>query len=326
MSQHEEDEPVVRVRRKTALPARYEEYDLSGFTLPRLYPEPMSSHPQFHPTVPSSTEPEEGAAGIAHPSPLRKEPDSLQRWSDVESWDSETSILKRENRNLRLAHDNLLHTLQAIQQERDTFQQATDQYSQELLQLKRQMQQLQIQLEQQQPAAQSSPLVAPMRPVPAPRSLPRTRQSDRSFTSVSAPRPRSIESDQPEHSSEAPAAAPRAKLHSPHHTSHTENVKWDASREERTYYSRAETPDRPSRTSYEPESAVPPSFESARRSHLPCRASSPVPPELEPMYQGPTPTIPDFVHPNPREFSRLKIALENSPSYSHGEIQVPDTD
>lgn len=29
------------------------------------------------------------------------------------------------------------------------------------------------------------------------------------------------------------------------------------------------------------------------------------------MYKGPTPTIPDFVHPNPREFSRLKIALEN---------------
>lgn len=29
------------------------------------------------------------------------------------------------------------------------------------------------------------------------------------------------------------------------------------------------------------------------------------------MYKGPTPTIPDFTHPNPREFSRMKIALEN---------------
>lgn len=29
------------------------------------------------------------------------------------------------------------------------------------------------------------------------------------------------------------------------------------------------------------------------------------------MYKGPTPTIPDFSHPNAREFSRMKIALEN---------------
>ncbi len=55
------------------------------------------------------------------------------------------------------------------------------------------------------------------------------------FTSVAASRLRSIESDQPEHHSEAPATAPRAKLHSPHQTLHTENVKWDASREEITY-------------------------------------------------------------------------------------------
>ncbi len=177
ISQHEEDEPVVHVRRKTALPARYEEYDLSGFTLPRLYPKPMSSHPQFHPTVPSSPEQEEGAAGITHPSPPRKELDSLQWWCDAESWD-QTSILNSENRNLCLDHDNLLHTLQAMQHERDTFQQATDQYSQDLLQLKRQMQQLQIQLEQRQPTAQSSPLAPPTRPVLAPRTLPRTRLSD----------------------------------------------------------------------------------------------------------------------------------------------------
>lgn len=127
---------------------------------------------------------------------------------------------------------------------------------------------------------------------------------------MSAPRFRSVESDQPEHSSEAflaPIAAPRTKPYSPYHASHSEH-----SREERTYYSRTEMPYRPSHYApCESESAVPPSFESARRSHLPCRASSPVPPELEQMYRDPTPTIPDFVHLNPREFSRLKIALEN---------------
>ncbi|CAI5677835.1 unnamed protein product [Oreochromis niloticus] len=31
----------------------------------------------------------------------------------------------------------------------------------------------------------------------------------------------------------------------------------------------------------------------------------------ESYYRGPAPTIPDFVHPNPREFARLRIALEN---------------
>lgn len=44
---------------------------------------------------------------------------------------------------------------------------------------------------------------------------------------------------------------------------------------------------------------------------MPCRASSPVPPELEQMYRGPAPTIPEFIYPNSREFSRLEIALEN---------------
>ncbi|XP_026094149.1 uncharacterized protein LOC113066497 [Carassius auratus] len=316
MSQHEEDEPVVRARRKTVLPVRYEDYNLSGFTLPKLFPECMSPHSQLHPTVPPSLEPEDcaRATGITPQQLPHKELDNPLQWSDDEPWGSETSILQRENRDLRLAHDNLLQTLQTMQQERDTFQQATDRYSQELSQLKQQMQQLQIQMVQQQPAEQFSPPVTPTRPVPAPRRLLRTQQSDKSIAPLSAPRVRPAESDQPEHSSEtflAPTAVPSAKPTLPYHTSHSENVKWDESRVERTYYSRAEMPDRLSCTSYEPESAVPPSFGSPRRSHLPCRASSPVPPELEQMYRGPTPTIPDFVYPNPREFSRLKIALEN---------------
>lgn len=100
MSKHEDDEPVLHVRRKTALPARYEEYDLSGFTLPRLFPEPMSPHSQFHPTVLPSQEPKDSAAGITPQPLLRKEPDSPQQWSDDEPLGSETSVLKRENRDL----------------------------------------------------------------------------------------------------------------------------------------------------------------------------------------------------------------------------------
>ncbi len=36
-----------------------------------------------------------------------------------------------------------------------------------------------------------------------------------------------------------------------------------------------------------------------------------VPPSQESTYRGPAPTIPNFVKPDPREFSRLRIALEN---------------
>lgn len=36
-----------------------------------------------------------------------------------------------------------------------------------------------------------------------------------------------------------------------------------------------------------------------------------IPPSQESTYRGPAPTIPNFVKPDPREFSRLRIALEN---------------
>ncbi|KAL0161429.1 hypothetical protein M9458_045154, partial [Cirrhinus mrigala] len=46
---------------------------------------------------------------------------------------------------------------------------------------------------------------------------------------------------------------------------------------------------------------------SKRRHH---RSPSP-PTDQERVYRGPAPAIPDLIHPNPREFARLKIALEN---------------
>lgn len=36
-----------------------------------------------------------------------------------------------------------------------------------------------------------------------------------------------------------------------------------------------------------------------------------LPSNQESTYRGPAPTIPNFVKPDPREFSRLRIALEN---------------
>ncbi len=48
------------------------------------------------------------------------------------------------------------------------------------------------------------------------------------------------------------------------------------------------------------------------RCHSQHRAQSPLYPSSHlRMYKGQTPTIPGFIHPNPREFSQIKIALEN---------------
>lgn len=48
------------------------------------------------------------------------------------------------------------------------------------------------------------------------------------------------------------------------------------------------------------------------RHHSHHRTQSPLSPNsYSRLYKGPTRTIPDFAHPNPREFSRMKIALEN---------------
>ncbi|XP_051515410.1 uncharacterized protein LOC127418721 [Myxocyprinus asiaticus] len=52
-------------------------------------------------------------------------------------------------------------------------------------------------------------------------------------------------------------------------------------------------------------------YDSAQLYPMPCQPLSTPLLEHELTYRGPTPTIPDFVHPNPREFSQLKIALNN---------------
>ncbi len=126
MSQHEEDEPTVHVRRKTVLPARYEEYDLTGFTLSKPVTQPMS--PLIHSTrLAKGYQVEEGATGFT---PLLPgyEADSPLQWSDDEH-ESASDIIRRDNKDLSIA-------LQMIQQERNSFQNINDQYAKELSQLK----------------------------------------------------------------------------------------------------------------------------------------------------------------------------------------------
>ncbi len=159
MSTHAGDEPTGHVRRKTTLPARYEDYDLTGFALPTLYTEPMSPHTQIPSKLSYAKEQEESPLAF---SPLQIPGDELhssEEWSDTDPSRSEKDKLKHRNRDLYHANGNMHHTVtvQMMQHERDALQQTNQQYAQELSQLKQQMQQLQIQVSQQHPVSRSPP-------------------------------------------------------------------------------------------------------------------------------------------------------------------------
>lgn len=310
MSTYAVDEPTGRVRRKTALPARYEDYDLTGFALPTLYPEPMSPHTQIPSNLSEGEDQEEGAMAFSLPPIPGDEPHSSEEWSDTDPGRSENAILQQRNRNLRHANENMRHTVQMMQQERDALQQTNQQFAQELSQLKRQMQQLQIQVDQQQPQPHPSAIPVrqphPCKPIPAPRHVKHVQSAERSFRPVPAPRFRRDSSSSQEQSP-ALVAAPRDKMYSPYDIPSAQPPSWGAPKEECYHHDRDYYP------SYQREYETSSPYDSGWRHKMPHSSPSQVPQfEPESMYRGPTPTIPDFVHPNPREFSRLKIALENT--------------
>lgn len=311
MSTYAEDEPTGRVRRKTALPARYEDYDLTGFALPTLYPEPVSPRTQIPSNLSEGEDQKEGATAFSLPPVPGDDPHSSEEWSDTDPGRSENAILKQRNRNLRHANENMRHTVQMMQQEKDALQQTNQQFAQELTQLKRQMQQLQIQVDQQQPQPHSSAIPAqqphPSKPIPAPRHVKHVQPAARSFGPVPAPRFRR-DSYSSQEQSPALVAAPRDKMYSPYDIPSAQPTSWGAPKEEERYHH-----DRDYYPSYQREYETSSPYDSAWRHKMPHSSPSQVPQfEPESMYRGPTPTIPDFVHPNPREFSRLKIALENT--------------
>lgn len=126
-----------------------------------------------------------------------------------------------------------------------------------------------------------------LKPVPAPRS-----RGDR-FSS--------------QKQSSALAAVPGDKIYSPYNMPSPQPFSQGIPEEEESYHQgRGYYPP------YNKEQADSTPYDSAWRHQMPYSSSRQVPQfGPESMYKGPTPTIPDFVHPNPREFSRLKIALEN---------------
>lgn len=284
MSQHSGDEPAVRVRRKSVLPARYDEYDLTGFTLPKPVPPPLS--PLTHsPRLAECDDTQDGAFGFTPVLPGH-EADSPSQWSDDEG---ASDIVARENAKLH-------NSLWTIQQERDIFQRANEQYAKELTQLQHQMRQLQFHMGQQRHESQPPAPVAPPRQytsthaVPAPRVWPQGGTNDMSFTPTPAPRLK--------YQSEYKARDQIRSL--PHSSALRGNLSYhyvpEGDQSLNAHYSN------------------PPYWhlqDPVRHPQIPFRTQTPSPPPEQGPYRGPTPMIPDFSHPSPREFSRLKIALEN---------------
>lgn len=302
MSTHADDEPTGRVRRKTSLPSRYGDYDLTGFVLPTLHPEPVSPHTQIPSNLSDEEDQEEGAMEFKLPQIPDDEHHSSEEWSDNDPGRSENALLKQRNRNLRYANENMLHTVQVMQMERDALKQTSQQYAQELSQLKWQMQQLQIQASQLQPVAQ--PQLS--KPIPAPRQGKNMQSAEGSLKPVPVPRFRGDRFSSQEQSSVL-AAVPGDKIYSPYNMPSAQPFSQGIPEEEESYHQgHGYYPP------YNKEQAASTPYDSAWR-HQTSYSSSRQVPQFGPesMYKGPTPTIPDFVHPNPREFSRLKIALEN---------------
>ncbi|XP_073672378.1 uncharacterized protein [Paramisgurnus dabryanus] len=158
------------------------------------------------------------------------------------------------------------------------------------------MQQLQIQVEQQRPVAQP-PLSATSahQPIPAPRN---TQTAGREFRPVPAPRFRL--------SSAYSQLGAKEKDDLVYQTPEAHLTGWDVPKEEESCHGRNYSPYQPEHSTYGPCTSM-------WRRQVTQSPQSQVPPvEQVSMYKGPTPTIPDLVHPNPQEFSRLKIALENT--------------
>ncbi len=199
-----------------------------------------------------------------------------------------------------------------IQQERDSFQDVNDQYAKELSQLKHQMKQLQIKMNQQHPGSQPlSPVPPPRqhnhsRPISAPRIQPQARPVEMSFRPVPAQRHRIQTEPQTEDQirspphSPSPTSAPLTQQSSSFHYMPQWGHRSDV------YYSQKQDPSSsPYRDSQDP----------ARHPQPPHRSITQSPPPVqELMYRGPIPMIPDFIHPNPREFSQLNCSGECPPS------------
>ncbi|KAK7902058.1 hypothetical protein WMY93_018827 [Mugilogobius chulae] len=305
-----------RSRRNISLPLYLREYDLTSarrqttatpaVTQSEEEPDTILAQPPPPPAVLKTTEPD----------------DQLHAGQE----DNDTASLRAAVRDLKLQNRDLNRRAQESDQRLEKLQREAASQSQDL---KKEIKQLvQLLQPQPQPASRSSKRHQPRASSPLKPKSPSTSSSPSPRSSPS-PERRSV---RPKHSSKPPHHHPdghrssRLRHYSPARRDSPErrparSPEYSRSYEKHRSHQTASrySPDRQStryhkqrRSRYEdtsPEHGTYRSrYESPPRRHS--RHRSPVGGQ-ERHYRGPTPNIPNFSQPNPREFARLRIALEN---------------
>ena len=276
----DEEEPTVRPKPQAAFARSWVRPHHDQDDMRHSSPPHTTPHPRRRDTV---DEDEWRYSADRAPSPPVSQASysPLPQWVIKDSWDRAHEDMRQEMEYLRRRQDTLL-------------------YEMERMQLDHAGQRHPSRYEREEPPYRSVP--SSTRPVPAPR---RSKQEVRTEPTRPIPAPRT----------RRPNATPARSGSPGSESGHEDQAK------DRSYHSQQDaTPLRPSNADhYRWETPRHPDSTHNGDSHRDYHHDhsqhiSQSPPSRSShlrTYKGPTPTIPDFSHPNPREFARMKIALEN---------------
>ncbi|KAL0195042.1 hypothetical protein M9458_008614, partial [Cirrhinus mrigala] len=314
MSHPEREAPAVRPRRRVNPPAYLEDFELSG----------PGSHRQQSRSLTSQGELEdEPASTTGHSrstSPLSQASDHSQ-WILTDQWDSITERLREENAALQRQVEQLPELtamMEEMKRENAALQRQASQLP-EIISAVQQMRQQNAALYQELQNLKSerkSPPKPVTPPMPSPHSYSRAVniQTPQLYRPIPAPRsrlPPPVTKRQP---------CPAVTEESSELTEDLRNMNISSSSHERPHfsaqYSNLPQLKYPDRSPYSlprqlPEFMVPtqdqrrPAYTEYSSDHLLPSSTQ------EKIYRGPAPTIPCLTSPDPREFLRLRIALEN---------------
>ncbi|KAL0186159.1 hypothetical protein M9458_017829, partial [Cirrhinus mrigala] len=314
MSHPEREAPAARPRRRVNPPAYLEDFELSG----------PGSHRQQSRSLTSQGELEdEPASTTGHSrstSPLSQASDHSQ-WILTDQWDTITERLREENAALQRQVEQLPELtamMEEMKRENAALQRQASQLP-EIISAVQQMRQQNAALYQELQNLKSerkSPPKPVTPPMPSPHSYSRAVniQTPQLYRPIPAPRsrlPPPVIKRQP---------CPAVTGESSELTEDLRNMNISSSSHERPHfsaqYSNLPQLKYPDHSPYSlprqlPEFMVPtqdqrrPAYAEYSSDHLLPSSTQ------EKIYRGPAPTIPCLTSPDPREFSRLRIALEN---------------
>ncbi|XP_026219876.1 uncharacterized protein LOC113164689 [Anabas testudineus] len=294
MSKLLEEQHSVRVRRQSYLPAHFEDYELSGF-------HQRSHRSQAHPATVHQNEEDtvehEGAVGGERSvSPISQDNCLSSQWVIKEQWPLKGEFENSDKREEHVEKGALLKELKELRQQNDRLryqnehsqlklEKLTHQSSMDTHQLRKQVEHLGVLVQQLQV---SSP---PVQPTSAMTEL---------QLSVKPKHSSPLKDPSLSHSSHAGHQTTRESSETSHHSS-------SESDPDEYHYRSGSHRHSPRAHEYD-------AFKRQEKHTRHCHSRHQTPSPIggrEQFYRGPAPTIPAMIHPNPREFNRLKIALDN---------------